>query len=100
MAVRGPSHIRDRHRRTIAQDQPPCHICGMPIDYDLPADDEMSYVVDHVVPLKLGGADDLANKAASHRLCNARKGGKDHAPIIRRSGALVTPGGGTPRGVA
>lgn len=69
---------RDRHRATIAQQQPPCHICGQPIDYTLPHLDPMSYVVDHVIPVARGGEDALHNKAAAHRTCNRTK--SDHMP--------------------
>ena len=27
---------RDKHRRTIARSEPPCGICGQPIDYRIP----------------------------------------------------------------
>lgn len=90
---RGPTHIRNRHRAVIARGEPPCHICGLPIDYTLPASDPMAYVVDHVIPLARGGLDALQNMNAAHRrrLCNARKGRKEYAPIIKRSGALTLP---------
>lgn len=65
---------RDRHRATIARDQPPCGICGGAIDYALPYLDPMSYVVDHVIPVAAGGPDTLDNKQASHRSCNRAKG--------------------------
>jgi 5-methylcytosine-specific restriction endonuclease McrA len=64
---------RDRHRRTIAKDQPPCGICGQPIDYTLPHTDLQSYVVDHILPVHRGGIDDLTNKQAAHRACNRAK---------------------------
>lgn len=86
---------RDKHRTTIARAQPPCHICGQPIDYTLTHPDPMSYVVDHLMPVAKGGPDTLANKRAAHRSCNRAKADKAYAPILRRSGAL-TPGGGTP----
>ena len=38
----------------------------------------MAYVVDHVVPLARGGADELDNKQAAHRSCNRAK--SDHMP--------------------
>ena len=91
MTPRGPAHIRERHRRAAAVGQPPCHLCGMPIDYALPASDEWSYVLDHIVPLAAGGSDLITNKAPAHWLCNARKGRREHAPIIKRSGALTAP---------
>lgn len=59
--------IRDRHRKQIAHDQPPCGICGNPINYELPHTDPNSYVVDHIIPINKGGADALANKQAAHR---------------------------------
>jgi 5-methylcytosine-specific restriction endonuclease McrA len=59
--------IRDRHRRAIARDKPPCHICQGEIDFELPYLHPSSFVVDHVVPLALGGEDALSNKKAAHR---------------------------------
>ena len=79
---------RNRDRAMIRRGRPACHICGLPIDYDLPYLDPGEFVVDHIVPLAKGGADDLSNKAAAHRACNAAKGARHHAPIIRRSGSL------------
>ena len=79
---------RTRLRAAIRRTGAGCHICGQPIDYDLPHTDPMSFVVDHVIPLQRGGNDDLTNAQAAHALCNARKGTKHHAPIVRRSGAL------------
>lgn len=62
---------RNRHRRIIARDQPPCHICGGPILYDI-ADHlhPLSFTIDHIVPLARGGRDRLENLAPCHRRCN------------------------------
>lgn len=79
---------RDLHRRIIARTRPGCHICGKPINYQLPHLDPGEYVVDHLTPLARGGTDTLDNKAAAHRSCNAAKGTRNHAPIVRRSGSL------------
>lgn len=87
--TRRNSATRDRHRALIAQGQPPCWICGLPIDYRLPHLDPGAYVVDHVVALAAGGTDTLDNKRAAHRKCNRAKGDKAHAPILRRSGTLA-----------
>jgi len=65
--------VRDRDRRAIARTKPPCHICEQPIDYTIPSPEPMSFEVDHVIALVNGGADDLSNKAASHRKCNRDK---------------------------
>lgn len=79
---------RDRHRQAIAATGAPCHICGKPIDYTLPYLDPKSFVVDHIVPIARGGTDTIDNKRAAHRDCNRAKSDRDHAPIIRTSGAL------------
>lgn len=53
----------------------PCHLCGMPIDYSLPAGEPMSYELDEIVPVSKGGSPyDPANVAPAHRICNQRKG--------------------------
>ncbi|MFI5833201.1 HNH endonuclease [Micromonospora sp. NPDC051300] len=102
---------RDRHRHTIARTQPPCGLCGDPIDYTLtvlpdqhgqrcpgpltcrgcvPHPDR--YEVDHRIPRNRGGSDDLTNKQASHRRCNRAKSDRtDGGPIMRRSGSLTRP---------
>lgn len=55
----------------------PCAICGGPIDYDLPAGDPMSFEVDEVVPVSLGGDElDWSNLQPAHRICNQRKGNR------------------------
>lgn len=51
-----------------------CSLCSGPIDLALRSPDPMSYSVDHVVPLYLGGADALDNVRPAHRTCNTRKG--------------------------
>lgn len=80
---------RDRHRATIARGQPPCALCGQPIDYTLPHTDPMSYAVDHIIPLHKGGDDALSNKQAAHRACNRAKGtDPDATAVIRTSGTL------------
>ena len=80
---------RDRHRAIIRRGQPPCALCGQPIDYTLPHLDPMAYVVDHVIPLDAGGPDELNNKQPAHRSCNRSKSNRtDGGPVIKRSGAL------------
>lgn len=53
----------------------PCHLCGKPIDYSLPAGHPMSFEVDEIVPVSKGG-DPLRfeNTQPAHRCCNQRKG--------------------------
>ncbi len=55
----------------------PCHICGQPIDYSLPAGNPMSFEVDEIVPVSRGGSPyDRTNVAPAHRICNERRGNK------------------------
>ena len=82
---------RDRDRAVIRRAGGACHICGLPIDYSLPYLDPGEFVVDHVIPLDAGGADDLSNKAPAHRRCNRDKSNRPHARIVRRSGSLRRP---------
>ncbi len=73
---------RNGHRRRILRARVkamglPCALCGQPIDYDLPALDPMSYELDEIVPVSLGGSElDPDNVQPSHRICNQRKGNK------------------------
>lgn len=89
----GSGHLRNttqrnRYRARLIKLGLPCAICGRPIDYTLPGLDPMSFHADHKIPLARGGADTFDNLQPTHRLCNARKGTRQYAPIIRRSGAL------------
>ena len=85
--------LRDRHRRLIARHEPPCALCGQPIDYTLRWPDPMSFVVDHRTPLNRGGQDIIDNKQPAHRSCNRAKSDRlDGGPVLRRSAALARPG--------
>lgn len=79
------TNLRDKHRRAIAKDQPPCGICGGEIDYTLPHLDPGEFTVDHIVPLSIDPSGDvLSNKQAAHRHCNRQMGAKlkgDYAPV-------------------
>ena len=58
---------------------PVCHLCGQPIDPNLKYPDPMSFEVDHVVPLSLGGDPwDIDGLRPSHRLCNAQRGNRKY----------------------
>ena len=67
---------RDRHRRLIAQDEPPCHVCHQPIDYQAHHLHPLSFTIDHITPINRGGPDVLDNIAAAHRKCNRDKSDK------------------------
>ncbi|MFG1963669.1 HNH endonuclease [Nonomuraea sp. NPDC049028] len=51
-----------------------CHICQKPIDMTLAWPDKMSWSMDHLVPLSLGGKNVFENVASSHLSCNSRRG--------------------------
>jgi 5-methylcytosine-specific restriction endonuclease McrA len=70
---------RDRHRKIIARDKPPCHWCGDDIDYDADWLDPHAFQIDHVIPLNKDGLDALENIVASHRKCNREK--SDSIPL-------------------
>jgi 5-methylcytosine-specific restriction endonuclease McrA len=53
-----------------------CHICGELIDVSLGPTDRMSLTIDHVVPVALGGTDDVDNLRPAHRVCNSIKGAR------------------------
>lgn len=70
-------HARRRLRARLRSEGRPCHICGQPIDYSLPAGDPMSFEVDEIVPVSRGGSPyDYGNVGAAHRVCNQRRGNR------------------------
>lgn len=74
---RANGHRRSELRRWLRSQGLPCHICGLPIDYSLPAGDPMSFEVDEIVPVSKGGSPlDRSNVAPAHRICNQRRGNK------------------------
>ena len=88
MPAKRSTTVRDRARARFLRTKPACHICGEPIDYQLPYLHPRSFVVDDVIPLARGGTDTDGNKAAAHRACNRAKSDRLIAPIVRRSSSL------------
>lgn len=82
--------VRKRARAALKRENRPCWICGIAIDYSLPAVHPFSFELDHIKPIDR--FPDLAfvrsNWAPAHRKCNRAKSNSNYAPIIRRSGAL------------
>lgn len=70
---------RERFRRATRKGEPPCHICGEPIDYQAPHRDPLSFTIDHITPINRGGTDTLDNIAAAHWKCNCEK--QDAMPL-------------------
>lgn len=78
MAKANPRYSNGNARRKLRaywRDQGlPCALCHRPIDYALPARDPMSFEVDEIVPVSLGGDPySIGNTQPVHRACNLRK---------------------------
>lgn len=64
-----------------------CAICGWPIrgeDFDL----------DHIIPIAVGGDDDMANMRPVHRSCHRHKTAKEDIPVITKVKRLQRKFGG------
>ena len=80
-------------RRRVAAVRAPCWICGLPIDYDLPARHPHSYELDELVPVSNGGDPlDPANVAPAHRICNQWRCAKSVAAVERTRAAARAMG--------
>lgn len=65
----------------------PCWICGLPIDYSLPARHPLSFECDELVPVSRGGSPyDPANCAAAHRCCNQWRSNRSVQTVERMRG--------------
>lgn len=90
-------HRRRELRKRVKSLGLPCAICGKPIDYSLPAGHPMSYELDEIVPVALGGDPlDAGNVQPAHRICNERKGAKAHLNRSAKSKAAHTSASGLP----
>ena len=70
-------NARRKLRARLRAEGRPCHICGQPIDYSLPAGHPWSFEVDEIVPVSKGGSPlDRGNVAPAHRICNQKRGNK------------------------
>lgn len=71
---------RNRHRKLVSRGQPPCHLCACEIDYSAHYLDPRAFTVDHVIPIALGGPDEMflpdgtPQLLATCRRCNIAKG--------------------------
>lgn len=88
---------RSALRARLRAEGRPCHICGQPIDYDLPPGHPMSFEVDELVPVRHGGDPlDYSNVDAAHRYCNrvrAQQEMRAERPSRRPAGGLFPPSG-------
>lgn len=76
------TYRRDVLRARVRALGGPCHICGLPIDYSLPARHPMSYELDELVPVSKGGDPaSLANCRPAHRCCNQWRSDRSMAAV-------------------
>ena len=54
-----------------------CWVCGRPIDRAAAENDHGQLSVDHVVPRRLGGGNELENLRLAHKGCNERRDRED-----------------------
>lgn len=74
-------------RAQVRDNGAPCGLCGLPIDLTLDPRHPMSFTVEHMDPLSLGGAPrDASRLCPAHRSCNSRRGNRPIA-TQRRSRA-------------
>lgn len=57
-----------------------CHLCHRKVDMQLSGMAPRGPTIDHLLPLALGGLDELPNVALAHRSCNIRKGATNGPP--------------------
>jgi len=59
-----------------------CHICHRQIDLNLSGRHPQGPSIDHILPVSMGGTNDLANLNIAHRVCNTRRGNRGPAQMI------------------
>ena len=96
MSKRNPCNANANRRRQIRKRirarGEPCAICGRPIDYDLPAFDDMSFEVDEITSRWKGGDPlDIDNCQPVHRACNRLKYQRERAEELGRRAAPPEP---------
>lgn len=85
---------RDRHRKLVARGRPPCHLCGLDIDFAASHLEPHAFTIHHVIPIAKGGPDQMylddgtPQIVAAHRKCNRDYG--DGGPDIKAAVGYVT----------
>ena len=100
----GNGHARRKLRKWLRDQERPCWICRAfgragHIDYTLKAGHPLSFEVDELVPVSLGGSPyEKSNVDAAHRVCNEWRGNKTVEQVLaiankeRRSAGKQTEG--------
>ena len=76
--------LRAVFRRKCEQVQAPCHLCGQPIDYGIPAGEDQAWECDHFHPVRTHPElyEEPNNFRSSHKGCNASRGDSPGVPTI------------------
>lgn len=75
---------RDQTSRNEYGSKTPCHICELPIRFDLVnVNHPLAGTIDHVIPRSLGGTDVASNRLPAHRVCNLFRQSNDITPELR-----------------
>lgn len=64
-------HKADRRAAVIARDAGVCQLCGRLVDLEAKWPVRSSAEIDHVVPVKFGGTNELDNLKLAHAKCNS-----------------------------
>jgi 5-methylcytosine-specific restriction endonuclease McrA len=77
-------HRRRTVRAQVMAEEDNCHICGLPVDKELPPYLPGSPTVDELIPVSKGGSPyDRSNTALAHFGCNVRRGnGTRQRPLV------------------
>jgi hypothetical protein len=59
-----------------------CWLCSKPISLELRSPHRMSFTLDHVVPVALGGHHVASNLRAAHFICNSLRGAKGSGQLV------------------
>jgi len=70
------------HHRALGQ---PCHLCGYPINTEIPWPSPLSFAVDHLIARSDGGTNAIENTAPIHMACNTAKRERVVTPELRAS---------------
>jgi 5-methylcytosine-specific restriction endonuclease McrA len=70
-------HRRTQLRNRVLAHYTHCHICGQPVNKQLPYLDDWAGEVDEVIPVSLGGNPyRWTNVRLAHRICNRTRGNR------------------------
>jgi 5-methylcytosine-specific restriction endonuclease McrA len=87
MAKKYKSYAYQKNRLILRDQMGPhfCCFCGKPIDLAEKPNTRWSFEANHIIPVEMGGSDELENLAASHKRCNAQQGNA-MAGVVNRGG--------------